>query len=243
MEKRLLKTTMLIAACAAMAALPVKAQVNNDTGLSSGTSAPRSKADSKVTKFIKEAAEGNDSEVAMAEIGYNKAQSPEVKSLCQQLKQDHMKANEDLKPIAQKYGVSIDQPLKHKAQRETSKFEKESSGQKFDQAFAIEQLKDHQKDIKKYQQAIQEFQQTPDVQQYAQTTLPVLEQHLQHAAQAARAVGVDQSTIAKYTKNMPASVGGTSESSSSDTTKGAGARDLQNGSSFNNGAQPPQQNR
>jgi hypothetical protein len=49
------------------------------------------------------------------------------------------------------------------------------------------------------------------VKQYAQETLPTLQSHLQHAESAAKAAGVDQSTISSITKDMPAGVGGTSE--------------------------------
>ena len=58
-----------------------------------------------------------------------------------------------------------------------------------------------------------------DVKQYAQETLPHLQTHLTHAESAAKSAGVDQSTIASITKDVPAAAGGTGENQE----KGSGA--------------------
>jgi putative membrane protein len=198
---------------------------------SSSSAEGQSRSDSRSVSFIKQAAHDNDLEVAIAELGARKAQNPELKNFCQQLQQDHTKANEQLKPLAQKYGVNLDQSLKHKGERELTKFEKESPGGKFDQKLAIELMRDHEKDIRKFQQAASQSQAT-DVRQYAETMLPQLRQHFQHAETVARAVGVDQSTISSISKKMPAAVGGAGEDQQ--TSKGAGAKALQPGAGTTN---------
>ncbi len=228
----MLKKVLVLTTAAALTAFGTAARAQSQQNQYSGSTdvgSSQTKADSKTTKFIKEAAEGNDSEIAMAEVGARKAQNPELKKFCEQLQQDHTQANQQLQPIAQKYGVSIEQATKGKMNHEMSRLDKETAGAKWDQKFAEAMLKDHQKDIQKFQKAANELQ-APDVKQYAETMLPKLEQHFQTAETVAKAVGVDESTISRYSKKLPTSVGGTSEEEN--TAKGAGARDLKQGSSL-----------
>src|SRR5690242_10247108 len=62
-----------------------------------------SAAGAKEAGFIRDAARANDSEVALAEIGVSKAQNADLKTFCQQMQQDHIQANKNLQPLAQKY--------------------------------------------------------------------------------------------------------------------------------------------
>jgi len=232
--RKTLTNSLLITAVATMATFTIRAADDQTTPSASGstsTSSTHTKADSKTISFIKDAANDNNMEVAMGEVGARKGQNAELKSFCQQLQQDHTAANQQLQPIAQKYGVQIEMPMKGHAHHEMAKFEKEESGAKFERDFATEMLKSHEKDIKKFEEAANNLQET-DVKQYAQAMLPKLRQHFDRAATVARAVGVDQSTISSYSKKVPASVGGTSDSDVN-TTKGAGAKDLDNGTSGN----------
>jgi len=217
--RKIITNTLLLTTVAAMATFTIRA---DDQNTSTGTAT--AKADSKTVSFIKDAAKDNNMEIAMAEIGARKAQNADLKSFCQQLQQDHTAANQQLQPIAQRYGVTLEDPMEAKSHHDVTKFEKEESGAKFDQKFATEMLKSHEKEIKKFEDAATKLQET-DVKQYAQTTLPKLRQHFDRAVTVARAVGVDQSTISSYSKKVPSAVGGTSDSDL-DTTKGAGAADL-----------------
>jgi len=183
-----------------------------------------SAAGAKEAGFIRDAARANDSEVALAEIGVRKAQNADLKTFCQQMQQDHIQANKDLQPLAQKYGVSIDQPVQKRPDREMSRFDKAQAGSEFDQKLATEFLKNHQKTIAKFQKAANQLE-AADVKQYAQTMLPKLQEHLHHAEAVAQAVGVDNATISSIVNQIPAGVGGTGEEEK--TEKGAGARDLQ----------------
>jgi putative membrane protein len=83
------------------------------------------------------------------------------------------------------------------------------NGAEFDKAYVTDMLKDHQKDIGEYQKAVENVKES-EVQQYAQNTLPTLRQHLQHAENAARSVGIDQATITSILKKSNA-VGGNSD--------------------------------
>jgi hypothetical protein len=147
------------------------------------------------------------------------------------MQKDHAQANKDLQPLAQKYGVTEEQSMLR--QHEVNKFSKESTGAEFDKKLATEMLKDHQKDIAKFEHASTKLQET-DVKQYAENMLPKLREHLQHAATVARAVGVDESTISSA-MSKAAAVGGTSDTeqsgtgsgSSEKTDQGSGAKQIQ----------------
>jgi putative membrane protein len=175
--------------------------------------ATTSSLSSKGASFVKEASEGNQSEIALAQLAQQKAQNPEIKSLAQMIQQDHQQAQEKVQTIAQAHGITLDQKPTWSQRRTQAKLEK-LTGAEFDQQYAKDMLEDHVSDIKKFQKATQTVEDA-DVKQYAQDTLPHLEAHLQHAEAAAKSAGVDQSTISSITKNLPASVGGTGENQES----------------------------
>jgi putative membrane protein len=175
-------------------------------------------ADHTAKGFIKEAFRDNQMEIDMAGVGAAKAQNADLKAFCQQLQQDHTKANQELQPIAQKYGVTESASREHAV----NKFEKETAGAEFDKKFATEMIKDHQKDIKKFERAASKLQEA-DVKQYAETMLPKLREHLQKAETVAAAVGVDQSTISSLTRNS-SSLGGTAEQESTQTGTGSSGK-------------------
>jgi putative membrane protein len=159
--------------------------------------------------FLKAAAEGNAAEIALADVAERKAQNPEVKQLATLIRKDHQQAAEQLQPVAQAHGVVTSQTLDAKHQKIVDRFQ-QMSAVKFDQEYTKDMLKDHVKDISKYEKAAQQIKET-DVQQYAQNTLPTLRQHLQHAQQAALAAGVDQATISSILRKSSDSMGGTSD--------------------------------
>jgi len=183
-----------------------------------GTTDNSSKLSSKGASFVKEASAGNQSEIALAQLAQTKAQNPEIKNLAEMIQKDHQKAQEKLQTIATTHGITLDNNPTWTQKRAQSKLEK-LTGAEFDQQYAKDMLEDHSTDIKKFEKASQNIEDT-DVKQYATELLPDLQKHLQHAASAAKSAGVDESTITSYTKNMPGAVGGTGENNGS--SSGAG---------------------
>ncbi len=182
----------------------------NRAGAADTTATPLS---SKGASFVKEAAAGNQAEIALAQLAQQKAQNPEIKNLAQMLQEDHQKAQEKLQTIAQAHGITLDTDPGWSQRRAQSKLEK-LNGAEFDQQYAKDMLEDHVTDIKKFQKASQSIEDA-DVKQYAQEMLPHLETHLQHAESAAKSAGVEQSTITSITKDVPAGIGGTGENQES----------------------------
>lgn len=162
----------------------------------------------EASSFIKDASEGNQGEIAMAQLAEQKAQNPEVKSLAQMIKNDHQQAQEKLQTIAQAHGVTLDQGLTWSQKRAKGKLEK-LMGADFDQQYTKDMLEDHVTDLNKFQKASENIQEA-DIKGYAQDNIPKLEEHLKHSETAAKAVGVDPGTISSITSKAPA-MGGAGE--------------------------------
>lgn len=177
----------------------------------------------KASKFVHEAAMGGQMEVQMGELGQQKAQNQQVKSLAAALVKDHTAANQKLQQIAQGKGLTLDKSLDQKHQKHLAML-KTQSGAEFDKAFVEHALKDHKKDIAKFEK----FQKQMDDQQlkaFIDETLPKLRNHYQMAQSAARTLGIDESTLAVSVDSdddldtSAAGAAATSESSGSDTSR------------------------
>ena len=153
-----------------------------------------SQLDHKDSAFIKDAARGGEAEVQMGQMGVSKAQNQEVKQLAQRLEQDHTKANQELTQIAQKDGVNLPTTPARKEERVADRLQ-DKTGAEFDKAFAEHAIKDHVRDIEKFQKALQTCK-DPELKAFIEKNIPVLEQHLQMARTAGAAVGVDQKVLA-----------------------------------------------
>jgi len=131
--------------------------------------------------FIRNAAEGNMAEVKLGQLAEQKGQNPEVKKFGERMVQDHSKANEELKKVADQEHINLPTNTSAKSAATYRSLEK-LSGPEFDKAYARTMLQDHQKDVTEYKQ---EASKAPDgpVKQYVQETLPTLESHLQEAKQ------------------------------------------------------------
>ena len=141
-------------------------------------------------KFVEDAAKGGMAEVALAKIAQQRASNPEVKQFAQRMEQDHSKANEQLRQLAEAKGVTMPGGPGAGAKHEESKLQK-LSGDKFDREYMDYMVKDHKKDVKEFQKQAQKAK-DPDVKSFAQQTAPTLEEHLQMAQNADAAVGGKQ---------------------------------------------------
>jgi putative membrane protein len=190
-----MKSLIISAAVAALlAAAPAMAQSTNSGNMNPGSAAKPGSAAATGgdARFIAEAARGNEAEIELGQLAQQKAQSPEVKSLAQRLVTDHTRANQQLKQLAQKEGVSVPTGLDKDQKDLRARLEK-LNGAAFDRAFVDAQVKDHQKDVKFYQDEGSRLQ-DPQLKSFAQQTLPVLQEHLQMAERAESQVGASGSS-------------------------------------------------
>ncbi|HSN19588.1 MAG TPA: DUF4142 domain-containing protein [Usitatibacter sp.] len=141
-------------------------------------------------KFIEEAAKGGMAEVELAKLAQERASSPEVKQFARRMEQDHSKANEQLRTLAQEKGVTMPAGPRLAENHEVSKLSK-LQGRDFDREYMDHMVKDHREDVKEFGKQAQKAK-DPDVRSFAQQTSPKLEEHLQLAENADAAVGGKQ---------------------------------------------------
>jgi len=130
-------------------------------------------------KFIEEAAKGGMAEVQLGKLAAEKAQNPQVKQFGQRMVDDHTKANSQLQQIASTKNVSLPQDVDRSHRREYERLQK-LSGADFDREYMKHMVSDHKKDVKEFQKTAKSAK-DPDLKNFAQTTLPTLEEHLRQA--------------------------------------------------------------
>jgi putative membrane protein len=143
-------------------------------------------------KFIEEAAKGGMAEVELGQFAQEHASNPQVKQFAQKMVQDHSKANEELRSLAQAKGVTVPSGPKHAENHEMSKLAK-LQGDAFDREYMDHMVKDHQKDVKEFQKQADRAK-DEDVRKFAANTVPTLQEHLNLAQQADAAVGGKQAS-------------------------------------------------
>lgn len=138
--------------------------------------------------FIDEAAHANDSEIAEARYALEHSQSPEVKQFANKMIDDHTKADQQLMQIASNDGYKMPTGVSVK-ERASMKMMEKHHGAAFDEAYSKSQPSDHRKVIAMFKRATKNPHIASDVRNYAQMTLPVLEDHLNMATKLVASVG------------------------------------------------------
>lgn len=174
---RKLRCTFLgVAGCAALLLLSsaaVQAQNTANQHMDTGTNKMMNSADST---FAMKAAQGGMAEVKMGQLAADKASNPDVKAFGQQMIDDHTKANNNLKSIAQGENMTLPSDLNAKDQATYDKLSK-LSGPEFDKMYVKDMVKDHEEDVKEFQKEAKSGK-DPQMKNFASTTLPVLQGHL-----------------------------------------------------------------
>ena len=126
--------------------------------------------------FVMETASGGMAEVELGKIAADKASSAEVKKFGQRMVDDHGKANDELKALAQSKQITLPAAIDAKHKATIDRLSK-LSGPAFDRAYVQEMLKDHEKDVAAFR-AESKSGKDPEVKAWAGKTLPTLEEHL-----------------------------------------------------------------
>jgi putative membrane protein len=135
-------------------------------------------------KFLKDAAMGGMLEMELGKLATQKGSSDEVKQFGQKMLDDHTKASDGLKQVAAKENVNIPDSLDSRHQSRVDKLAK-LSGPQFDKAYMKDQLKDHEQDVRDFQNESRNGS-DPEVKQFASKTLPLLQEHLEIAKNVAK---------------------------------------------------------
>jgi putative membrane protein len=92
---------------------------------------------------------------------------------------DHSKANEELKGLAQSKRVELPKSIGSKNKAVMAKLEK-LNGAAFDRTYMSDMVKDHKEDVAEFQREASHGA-DPDVKSWAGKTVPTLESHLKMA--------------------------------------------------------------
>lgn len=152
---------------------------NGPMGPGNGTNTAPAKVDDK--KFAKEAAMGGLLEVELGKLAAQKGSSDAVKQFGQKMVDDHTKANDELKQAASQSNIELPSTLDKKHQQMVDKMSS-LSGPAFDKAYMKDMVKDHQKDVKEFENESQGGT-DPNIKSFATKTLPILQSHLDSAKQ------------------------------------------------------------
>jgi putative membrane protein len=127
-------------------------------------------------KFVMDALKGGMAEVELGKLASEKASHDQVKQFGKRMTDDHGKAGEELKKIAEEKGITPPGELDAKHKKLHDRLSK-LSGHDFDRAYVSEMVKDHRKDVKEFKREADKAK-DPDVKAYAAKTLPTLQEHL-----------------------------------------------------------------
>lgn len=160
------KQWLTIAAVAACAGFGAAAQ--------GGTS-----LDAADRKFVTEAASGGMTEVELGKLAQQQAANAQVKEFGSRMAQDHAKANEELKRIADAKGVPVPAQPDAKHQKDIERL-RGLSGAAFDREYMKHMVADHKKDVAEFQKESRSAKDN-EVKDFATRTLPTLQEHLKMA--------------------------------------------------------------
>jgi len=149
--------------------------------------------------FVLHSAMGNQFEIAFAQIAQERAQNDQVKQLARQIMDDHRQALQQLQQSAQGMNLTLPQSLPMMKQQELAIY-RALPADVLEKKFVAHMQAAHAKDIVEYRNASQ-MAMDPGVKQYAQQTLPKLQQHASHVNQAAIAMGLPSSDMGNTTND------------------------------------------
>ncbi|WP_046972598.1 DUF4142 domain-containing protein [Dyella japonica] len=160
------------------AALLLAAPVCNDLWAQAATTGASPSAKSPVSdqEFLTKASSDGAAEVQMGQLAVQKASSPQIKDLAQQLVKDHSAANKQLAALANRKHANV--VLQPQPSNVMDKLQSLNGGD-FDKAYASAMVGGHQKAIALFDSA--SHSSDPDVAAFASSTLPTLKHHLQMA--------------------------------------------------------------
>jgi putative membrane protein len=149
---------------------------------SSGT-----KGTMSVPTFVTEVGQGGQAEVSLGKLATQHAKSADVKQFAERMVTDHGQANQELAALASRKGWSVptEPGPKHKAEEQRLS---RLTGEQFDRSYMQAMLKDHEKDVREFEQASKQLT-DPDLKAWAEKTLPTLREHLARARAVSTSMG------------------------------------------------------
>ena len=169
----------LAASPAVTAQQPTTAEKANQT-MAAGNKAPDE-------TFVTRTAAAGMAEVELGKMAVEKAGSDEVKKFAQRMVDDHSKANDELKALAQRKNISLPDTTDPQLKAMQERLSK-STGAAFDRAYMQMMVSDHRKAASEFRLAARAAR-DPEVKSWAAKTLPTIEEHLKMAQTTHTGVG------------------------------------------------------
>jgi len=138
------------------------------------------------TKFAVSAADGGMLEVELGKLAQTNGSAPQVKDLGKMMVDDHSKANEELKAMAQQKNISLPAMMSEDKQKKYDDMAAKK-GKDFDQAYADFMVSDHKDVIDAFQKEADKGADA-DIKAWAAGKLPALQHHLEMSQTAKDAV-------------------------------------------------------
>ncbi len=175
-----------MALCVALTLAPVMARAEKRPDADENAAGKRTTtlSDSGDRKFVEEAAEGGMAEVRLGRLAVERASAPEFKQFGQRMVDDHQKANDELKTIAEQKNLPLPTEMTS-ADQKTYQQLAQLSGGDFDKQYMKHMVKDHDHDVRAFKHEAAAGADR-DVQAFAKRTLDVLEEHDRLAKQTSK---------------------------------------------------------
>jgi len=138
-------------------------------------------------RFVVNTARVGIAEVELGKMATEKAVSSDVKSFGQRMVNEHGKAGDELKALAQNKGITVptEMDAKHKALRDRLL---KMSGESFDHAYIAAMLSGHREALAAFR-AESRAGKDADIKAWATKTMPTISEHLKLAQSTNKAVG------------------------------------------------------
>jgi putative membrane protein len=177
--KELLTTTTLMCALA-LAGSTLATDTTAAAGQEKADAAKGHSASADAT-FMQRAAMSSMAEVAHGKQATSNAADAAVNTFGRRMVDDHTKANEELKGLASKKGVSLPTELDQKHQAMQQKLEK-MKGAEFDRAYMQHMVQAHKDAVTLFQNEAKNGK-DGEARAWAEKTLPTLQEHLKMATE------------------------------------------------------------
>ncbi|MFY0256226.1 DUF4142 domain-containing protein [Chitinophaga sp. 30R24] len=131
--------------------------------------------DEKSSSFAVDAADGGMMEIAASKLVQDKSQNERVRAFATMMVNDHTKAGDELKALAQKRNIALPAELSTEDKKHIDDLSKKS-GRDFDKSYINMMVEDHDKVVKEFEAASDNVA-DDELKSWARNTLPTLKVH------------------------------------------------------------------
>lgn len=170
---------IVIAAGLAVLAVPALAMPLHVPAPATAIVTPARAAAVSTDTFVQTAAISGMFEIQSSQLALQNAGDDQIKQFAQMMIADHQKAADELKAVAQQKNLQLPQELDRRHASILRRLEGRSGGA-FDKTYASAQLNGHRDAVRLFRSYARDGS-DPEFKQWAQTTLPMLEEHLRRA--------------------------------------------------------------